>query len=245
MSVKTTLFYSPNFNLKKRKKKEIKFLIYHYTGMRNENISIKRLTQIQSEVSCHYFIRKNGEIISMVPDYYSAWHAGVSEWGKYKSLNKNSIGIELSNPGHEYGYVNFTKKQIKSLIKISSYLINKFSIKKNFILGHSDIAPDRKIDPGEKFPWKYLSSKKIGIWHKLDDKKLYLLRNKKVSKKTSYLFLKYLKKFGYPNKSKIIKNKKKFINLVTKSFQRRYRPQLINGKIDKECIEILNKLINI
>ncbi len=243
MSLKTTLIYSPNFNVKKRNKKQIRFLIFHYTGMKREKDAIRRLTKIQSQVSCHYFIKKNGKILKMLPELYIAWHAGVSRWGKYKSLNKNSIGIEISNPGHKYGYVNFSKKQIKNLIKLSKYLIIKYKIKQNCILGHSDIAPDRKLDPGEKFPWKLFSEKKIGIWHNLNIKNLYLLRKKTTSYHENKLFIKSLKKFGYFHKSIIIKNKIKFEKLLIKSFQRRFRPELINGIIDQECLKIMTKLL--
>ena len=168
----TTLKYSPNFDIKKRKPKEIKFIIFHYTGMKKEKSSINRLTSYKSKVSSNYFIKKNGEILTLVPDLYSAWHAGISYWKNYKSINKYSLGIEISNPGHANQYKRFSKKQIDSVIKLSSYLIKKYKIKFNYILGHSDIAPDRKKDPGEKFPWKYLSKKKIGYWHDLSHKDL-------------------------------------------------------------------------
>ena len=102
MAIKTTLNYSPNFSLKKRSTKEIKFIIFHYTGMKKESEAIKKLTDIQSEVSCHYLVKNNGKIITMVPGSYIAWHAGKSSWGNQKSLNKNSIGIEITNPGHEF-----------------------------------------------------------------------------------------------------------------------------------------------
>ena len=147
MTTKTRLIYSPNFEAKKRKQKDIRFLIFHYTGIKKEKNAIKKLTKIQSQVSTHYLIKINGEIIEMVPDLYTAWHAGISRWGKYKFLNKHSIGVEISNPGHQFGYVNFSKKQIKSLIKLTKILINKYKIKKNCLLAHSDIAPDRKLDP--------------------------------------------------------------------------------------------------
>ena len=114
MKIKTSLNYSFNFDLKKRKKKQIKFLIYHYTGMKSERAAIDRLTGIQPGVSSHYFIKRSGEIIVMVPELYTAWHAGISEWQKKKLLNKNSIGIEISNPGHQFGYKNFSKKQVTS-----------------------------------------------------------------------------------------------------------------------------------
>ena len=113
MPLKATINYSPNFNIKKRLKKSIKFLIFHYTGMKSEAAAIKKLTNIQSEVASHYLIKKNGEIVIFVPDSYVAWHAGVSAWKKYKFLNQNSIGIEISNPGHQFGYKKFSLKQLK------------------------------------------------------------------------------------------------------------------------------------
>ena len=172
MALKTILNYSPNFNSKKRITKQIKFIIFHYTGMKKQSDAINRLTDIQSEVSCHYVIKNNGEITKIVPDLYIAWHAGRSSWKNYKSLNKNSIGIEITNPGHEFGYKKFSKKQISSLKKLSKLLMKKYKIQSKNILGHSDIAPHRKKDPGEKFPWKYLSKNRIGFWHSLRKKEL-------------------------------------------------------------------------
>ena len=194
MALKTILNYSPNFNSNKRTPSEVKFIVFHYTGMKKELEAINRLTDIQSKVSCHYLIKNNGEVISMVPDLYVAWHAGVSSWKNYNSLNINSIGIEISNPGHKFGYVNFTKKQIKSVIKLSKFLIHKYKIKKNNILGHSDIAPDRKLDPGEKFPWELLFRNKVGFWHQLDKKKLKLLRDNKISIKSNEVCKKKIEK---------------------------------------------------
>ena len=128
MSINTTLNYSPNFNPKKRKYKKIKFIIFHYTGMKNEKDAIQRLTNIKSKVSSHYLIKNNGEIVIMVPELYEAWHAGASSWKKFKSLNKYSIGIEISNPGHDHNYKNFSKKQIQSLKKLCKLLIKKYKI---------------------------------------------------------------------------------------------------------------------
>ena len=105
----TNFNYSPNFDTKKRKTKEIKFIIFHYTGMKKEIDAINKLTNFKSKVSCHYFIKSSGEILTLVPDLYISWHAGVSSWKNYKSLNKYSIGVEISNPGHEYGYKKFTQ----------------------------------------------------------------------------------------------------------------------------------------
>tara|TARA_Y100000590_G_scaffold251115_1_gene282018 strand:+ start:1269 stop:2009 length:741 start_codon:yes stop_codon:yes gene_type:complete len=241
MTIKIREFYSPNFDKRPRKRKFIKYLIFHYTGMKSENAAIKRLTKIQSEVSTHYFVKKSGEVLRMVPDLYIAWHAGVSQWRKHKLLNKNSIGIEISNPGHQNGYIPFSKKQIKSTIKLSKILIKKYKIKNYDILGHSDIAPERKKDPGEKFPWKILYKNKIGIWHNLSKNKLSPLRRISVSSKQIKSCITSLKKLGYP-KSSIVYKKKRYETLLIKAFQRRFRPELIDGKIDQECLAILNKI---
>ena len=206
MLLNTRTNYSPNFSIKKRSKKSIKFLVFHYTGMKSEKRAIQRLTNIQSEVASHYLIKNNGKIIIFVPDLYVAWHAGVSAWKKYNFLNQNSIGIEISNPGHQFGYKKFSSKQINSLIKLSRFLIKKYKINKKNILGHSDVAPLRKKDPGEKFPWEYLAKKNVGYWHNLNKNKLIKARNKKCNKILKSKFFTYLYKIGY---SKIIRIKTK------------------------------------
>jgi N-acetylmuramoyl-L-alanine amidase len=244
MTFETTLNYSPNFNLKKRKKNQIRFIIFHYTGMKSENAAIKRLTNTYSKVSCNYFVKKNGEIISMVPDLYSSWHAGKSSWKNYQSLNKNSIGIEITNPGHSHGYKIFSNSQIISLIKLSKFLIKKYKINFKNILGHSDIAPERKKDPGEKFPWKYLAKNNIGFWHNLNAKLLFKNRKVEINNLEKKIFIKNLIKIGYSFKrSKELKlNSEKYFKLIAKAFQRRFRQELINGKIDQECLLISQNL---
>tara|TARA_X000001036_G_scaffold236461_1_gene220614 strand:+ start:536 stop:1240 length:705 start_codon:yes stop_codon:yes gene_type:complete len=234
MPLKTSINYSPNFNQKKRLKKEIKFIIIHYTGMKSEKGALDRLTNIQSEVSSHYFISKNGNITLLIPELYIAWHAGKSKWKRQNLLNKNSIGIEITNPGHRFGYKNFTYKQINSTIILIRYLVNKYRISKKNILGHSDIAPDRKKDPGEKFPWEYLAKKKLSIWHNIKKQELKNLRKKKCNKIEKYKFYRNLIKIGYLGKN-LVK--------VTKAFQRRFRPEIIDGQIDQECFKISKKLI--
>ena len=236
--------YSPNFDPNKRSSKQINFIIFHYTGMKQESEAIKRLTNIQSEVSCHYLVQKDGAIITIVPESYIAWHAGKSSWGKYKSLNKYSIGIEISNPGHEFNYKKFSKKQISSLLKLSKFLIKKYKINIKNILGHSDVAPDRKKDPGEKFPWKYLSKNKIGLWHTLKKQELIKNRMLKINKKEEIFFLSNLLKIGYSKKISKSIGKDKYLKNMTKAFQRRFRPELINCKIDRECLLISTNLLN-
>ena len=244
MAIKTTLNYSPNFNPKKRKTKQIKFLIFHYTGMRTEKAAIKRLSNLESKVSSHYLIKQTGQIITLVPDLYIAWHAGRSKWKKHESLNRNSIGIEITNPGHSFGYKKFPKQQILSLIKLTKFLISKYKINKNNILGHSDIAPDRKKDPGEKFPWHLLSKSKIGYWHKIDQKTQIKNRMVKINDLQKNLFYKNVYKIGYSKKiPKNLKHKKNnYLIKITKAFQRRFRPAIVNGKIDKECLIISQNL---
>ena len=145
--------------------------------MQSEIESINRLKNPKSKVSCHYLINRKGKIIQMVKDKNIAWHAGKSRWKNFVNLNKNSLGIELVNKGHQFGYQNFTNQQIKSLISLCKILKKKFAIKKENFLGHSDIAPLRKIDPGEKFPWKKLSKHNFGKWYK--EKKNYIKIKKK------------------------------------------------------------------
>ena len=243
MSIKTTLNYSPNFYNKKRNFKQIKFIIFHYTGMKKESEAINKLTNIQSEVSCHYLIKNNGEIVKIVPDLYIAWHAGKSSWKNFKSLNQNSIGIEITNLGHEFGYKKFYKKQIISLVKLSKFLIKKYRIGYKNILGHSDIAPERKKDPGEKFPWEFLSKNKIGLWHTLKKQELIKNRNFKISKIENEFFFNNLFKIGYSKKIPKKLNKDRYLRDVTKAFQRRFRQGLINGKIDRECLLISKNLL--
>ena len=242
IGLKMATSYSANFNLPKRVKNKIKFIIIHYTGMKKESTAIKRLQDPKSKVSAHYLIKRNGEIINLVPDLFEAWHAGVSSWKHFKSLNKNSIGIEITNPGHQHGYKKFSKKQIFSLQKLLNVLVKKYKIKKRYILGHSDIAPGRKKDPGEKFPWEMLAKNKLSFWHNLNQKKIKKFREKNlINKVDESLFLKNLYKIGYNNVKKFKSHKN--IKYLTLAFQRRFRQSLVNGKIDKECLLISKNLL--
>jgi len=232
-----TKLYSPNFDHKRRGSKNITSIIIHYTGMQSERESIKRLTSLSSKVSCHYLINRSGKVFRLVEDKNIAWHAGKSMWGKYKNLNKNSIGIELVNKGHRYGYQAFTRIQIKRLVELCKYLKRKYKIKNKLILGHSDIAPLRKADPGEKFPWGYLSSKGVGTYPGKIMKKEKFQKNNNIS--TLFYNLRII---GYRYL------KRKFRKKIIKSFQRRYRQNRVNGILDSETFkisEILAKNSNI
>ena len=238
---KITRYYSPNFKVPKRSKNKIKFIIIHYTGMRKELLAINRLCNPNSEVSAHYFIKKDGTIINFVPDLYEAWHAGKSSWKKVISLNKYSIGIEIQNSGHDNIYEDYSLKQIESLKKILKYLIKFYKINVKNVLGHSDIAPLRKKDPGEKFPWDKLAKLRLVQWHKLDQKKLKKFRSIKLNQHEENKFIKNLNQIGYtPLKPKNFDSEKR---LVIKAFQSRFRQNLINGSSDKECLLISINLL--
>ena len=209
--------------------------------MKSEINAIKKLTDLKSKVSSHYFIKKNGEIINLVPDLYTSWHAGISSWKNYKFLNSNSIGIEISNPGHEFSYRKFSANQIKSIIKLSKFLIKKYKINSKNILGHSDIAPERKKDPGEKFPWELFSKNKIGIWFDLSHSKLINMRKKSTSNYEKKIFIQNLIKIGYKKNYNMKKNR--YIKILSKAFQRRFRQKLIDGLVDQECLIISQNLV--
>ena len=237
--MKIKKIFSPNYDRQKRAVNSVQILVFHYTGMQSERESIKRLCNPNFKVSSHYLINRKGKIFSLVQNRYVAWHAGKSCWGRHKNLNKNSIGIELVNKGHQFGYTSFKKKQISSLVNLCKKLIKKYKIKKKNVIGHSDIAPLRKIDPGEKFPWKYLAKNKVGIWHDYEPNLLRKFRRTKVLiQEDKKRFVKNLNKIGYCLSAH---NKPFFIKTIS-AFQRHFRKELINGILDKECLMIAQNL---
>lgn len=158
---------SPNFN--DRKGKKIEFLILHYTGMQTARDALKRLTDPESEVSAHYTIDEDGIIYAHVDESMRAWHAGASFWRDETDMNAVSIGIEIVNPGHEWGYRPFTGHQMKSLTGLAKDITARHHIEPEGVLGHSDIAPSRKEDPGEYFPWHELAKHGVGVWPAVSD----------------------------------------------------------------------------
>ena len=227
---------SQNFSKKVRKFKDIKMIVVHYTGMQSKIESIKRLLDPRYKVSCHYLIDRKGQLIKMVDENRTAWHAGKSKWKNFNNLNKNSIGIELVNKGHNFGYEKFTNLQIKRLIDLCLKLKRKYKIKNSNIVGHSDIAPLRKIDPGEKFPWEYLSKKKIGFWPSFS--KLKLSEFKLSSIETD--FFKNIYKVGYRYFD--LKKRSKRDKEVIIAFQRRFLNNNVTGFIDQKTYIISHLL---
>ena len=232
--MRINILHSANHSAKSRPKSIIKFIVIHYTGMQSERACIRRLTSKSKKVSTHYLINRKGNVTRMVDEKKTAWHAGKSKWKNFTNLNDQSIGIELVNKGHQFGYEKFSKKQISNLTLLCKRLIKKYKIKKQNIVGHSDIAPLRKKDPGENFPWFLLSKKKIGYWHNVSKKNIKNQNsNKNVIRR---IFFNNLYKIGYRyfNEKKSSKNDLKII----KAFQRRFRQNKVDGQVDQESLQI-------
>ncbi len=156
-------YTSPNFNDRKNGV-DPSMLVLHYTGMRDAKSALSHLCDPSSQVSAHYVIEENGDVHQLVADEKRAWHAGVSYWRGERDINSASIGIEIVNPGHEFGYREFPEGQMLSVIKICRDLMRKYDIPAANVLGHSDVAITRKIDPGHLFPWRRLAEIGIGLW---------------------------------------------------------------------------------
>ena len=200
--------------------------------MQSARVSMDRLKNPKSKVSCHYLINREGVVYKMIEENKIAWHAGKSRWKNIRNLNKCSIGIEIQNKGHFLNYQRFPKKQISSLIVLIKFLLKKYKINKNNVLGHSDIAPLRKKDPGEKFPWNFLSSRGVAIWYPK-----FKLKKKNIDLKIKRrIFFKNVHKIGYRffNLSKKSKTDRK----VIVAFQRRFLPKEVNGKITNKTLKI-------
>jgi len=225
---------SPNCN--DRSEKGIKYLILHYTGMETADDAIDRLCDPAAKVSAHYLIKENGEIISMVPEERRAWHAGLSKWEDDVDINDRSIGIELVNTGHPYEgydsvYENFPVEQINALTGLCLKIVKRHNIKPCYILGHSDVAWRRKIDPGELFDWQELADKGIGLFPVIG------IHHEETSLEVG-LFLSKLHNFGYDIED-AIDNPQEIIT----AFQRHYRPHNICGVLDDETVLIIDKLL--
>lgn len=152
---------SPNFE--DRRAAPIDMVIIHYTGMKTGQEALERMCDPEAKVSAHYMIEEDGRLFQLVDEDKRAWHAGVSEWDGRTDINSHSIGIELVNPGHEWGYREFTLAQIDTLEALLAELYKRHPIKPEYVIGHSDVAPGRKQDPGELFPWDRLVEKKLAV----------------------------------------------------------------------------------
>ena len=214
---------SPNFD---ERDQPVSLIVLHYTGMEDAASAIARLSDPNARVSCHYLIQEDGQVLRMVPEEKRAWHAGQSYWRGHTALNNISIGIEIVNPGHEFGYRPFPDEQIDALIPLMADIKERYGITRGNIVGHSDIAPRRKQDPGELFPWGRLARHRLALPRPT--------RNLVDPNWTDSGFLLALERFGYDVSDALA---------ATVAFQRRFRPELIDGTIDGECRAILLALL--
>jgi len=214
---------SPNFDDRDR---PVSIIVLHYTGMADAASAIDRLRDPEAKVSCHYLIAEDGQVLRMVAEEKRAWHAGRSYWRGMTALNGCSIGIEIVNPGHEFGYRPFPDEQIGALIPLLADIKERHSITRGNVVGHSDIAPARKQDPGELFPWGQLARLRLALPRPT--------RSLMDPNWTDGGFLLALERFGYDVSDPLA---------ATVAFQRRFRPELIDGTIDGECRAILLALL--
>ena len=226
---------SPNYEY--RIKRNIRFIIIHYTGLKSFKETVKIFKDPNSKVSCHWLISKKGNQYKVVEEKNIAWHCGLSRWKNFRGLNKYSIGIELDNPGHGSLYNGFPASQMSSLVLLLKNILKKYDLDCKNVLAHSDISPYRKLDPGELFRWDYLAKKDLAFFPPL----LKQHQTKDINLQygdTSELVLeikKKLNKIGYRcdlNKKYDLKFK-----LIIEAFQRRFLPESVNGIINKQLYQ--------
>lgn len=215
---------SPNFN---ERSLPINMVVIHYTEMKPVETALERLCDPEAGVSAHYLITEEGRVIRLVPEEKRAWHAGASYWRGHKDVNSASVGIELDHPGHELGYREFSEAQFEALVPLVARIVKEHDIPRANVVGHSDVAPARKIDPGELFPWDRLAEyglclpkpEKLELGDPFDNDGAFYLA---------------LERFGYD----ITDGHK-----AVEAFQRRWRPELIDGIIDQHVGAILFQLL--
>ncbi|MDQ2877832.1 MAG: N-acetylmuramoyl-L-alanine amidase [Pseudomonadota bacterium] len=214
---------SPNFD---ERALPVSMIVLHYTGMQTAEAAIDRLRDPAAKVSAHYLVAEDGQILRMVAEDKRAWHAGKSRWRGIEDVNSASIGIEIVNPGHEFGYHPFAEEQIDALLPLVADIKQRHDITRGNVVGHSDIAPTRKQDPGELFPWSRLARLRLALPRPT--------KNLMDPEWTDAGFLIALDRFGYDVSDKLA---------AVVAFQRRFRPELIDGTIDGESRCILLALL--
>jgi N-acetylmuramoyl-L-alanine amidase len=214
---------SPNFD---ERDQPVSIVVLHYTGMTDAASAIERLRDPEARVSCHYLIAENGQVMRMVPEDKRAWHAGRSYWRGLHNVNAASVGIEIVNPGHGLGYRPFTAQQMDSLLPLLADLVRRHQVPRANIVGHSDIAPARKQDPGELFDWGLLARHGLAVARPI--------RDLVDPHWTDGGFLLALERYGYDVRE---------AEAAVTAFQRRFRPELVDGEIDGECRALLLQLL--
>lgn len=218
-------FASPNFN--GRDGAVVDMLVIHYTGMRTGKDALARLCDPAAEVSAHYFLDADGVLVQLVDEADRAWHAGVASWRGQSNINSRSIGIELVNPGHEYGYQDFPEVQMGVLIELCGKILARHPIPARNVVGHSDVAPARKQDPGERFDWARLAEEGIGLWPQPGD----------IPPIDEAAIGGALAEIGYDVED---------LGAAVTAFQRHFHPTRIDGIADvetRQCIAALSALL--
>jgi N-acetylmuramoyl-L-alanine amidase len=217
-------------------------IVLHYTGMAVAEDAIKRMCSPYTEVSAHYVVQEDGRILQLVPESRRAWHAGSSSWAGQSDVNSCSIGIEIVNPGHDYMYPDFPKRQIAAVTALCRSILTRYKVPRHRVLGHSDVAPSRKQDPGEKFPWRVLYDSGVGLWVKptpVDpNSPIYVLgESDPVIAEAQTLLASY----GYSVSAD------GYLDSATRdaiaAFQRHFRPAKVDGVLDSSTLETLRALI--
>jgi N-acetylmuramoyl-L-alanine amidase len=216
-------------------------ILLHYTGMLNAGAALERLCAPASEVSAHYLVFEDGRVIQMVQESKRAWHAGASVWAGETDINSCSIGIEIANPGHEYGYPDFPKRQIAAVTALCRGILTRNTIPAERVLGHSDVAPARKQDPGEKFPWRTLYDSGVGNWVKpaLITEGAPLALGDRGDAVTA--MQRSLSEYGYG--VAINGNYDSAMHEVVGAFQRHFRPERVDGVGDASTRATLQDLL--
>ena len=227
---------SPNHGERARESR-LDMIVLHYTGMPTAEAALQRLCDADSGVSCHYFVDVDGEITQLVPETRRAWHAGKSCWQGDNDINSRSIGIEIVNPGHEFGYRAFPDRQIAAVIELCRDCGGRLLIPSQNVLAHSDVAPCRKEDPGEKFPWRQLHEAGIGHWVSPVPPTPPVEPDTRQAQEIQEA----LSEYGYHIEiTGIIDDETRS---VLRAFQRHFRPQRVDGEFDLSTMKTLQRLL--
>lgn len=205
-------------------------LVLHYTGMKTAEEALERLCTPGTDVSAHYFVQETGEVLHLVPEDRRAWHAGVSSWRGHTDTNNRSIGVEIVNPGHEWGYRPFPERQIRAVTDLCVELLQRHPIEPRRIVGHSDVAPWRKEDPGELFDWRGLAEAGVGLWP--DDDVVAAASPEGDAGRL-------LEEIGYRVDGPSSTEK------ALTAFQRRYRPMQMTGRADAASMKMINAVVEL
>jgi N-acetylmuramoyl-L-alanine amidase len=216
-------------------------VLLHYTGMARTSAAVERLCDPAAKVSSHYVVEEDGNIVQLVPETRRAWHAGRSSWEGLSDINSRSIGIEIANPGHSFGYPDFPQAQIAAVIALCRDIVARYGIRADRVLAHSDVAPQRKLDPGEKFPWGELYRAGVGAWVAppppgcgtvlaLGDRGLEVFELQAA-----------LRDYGYGIEATGVYDE--LTEAVVVAFQRHFRPRCVDGRADASTHETLRALL--